>query len=119
MANILQINNLAVGAGVLLETSSLPGGALSLTAVKGPVVNSVTLSPASVAANTTAEQIFPVAGVLVTGVVLAVNKPTEQAGLGIVGMRVSSAGNVALTFVNVTASPIVPTADEVYVIVTL
>jgi len=74
---------------------------------------SATLSPTSVAANTTAEQTFTVAGVNV-GDVVFVNKPTAQAGLGIVGARVSAANTIGITFANDTASPITPTASEVY-----
>lgn len=73
----------------------------------------VALSPASVAANTTAEQTFTVSGLTLGGVVF-VNKPTAQAGLGIVGARVSANNQIAITFSNNTASPIVPTAAEVY-----
>lgn len=91
---------------------------MSVTVIVGNVVGiknvSRTLSPASVAANTTAEQIFAVPNILPTDVVVDVTKPTFQAGLGIVGTRVSSAGNVGITFINATASPIVPTAAEVY-----
>jgi hypothetical protein len=74
---------------------------------------SVTLSPASVAANTTAEQTFTLAG-LAVGDVVWVNKPTSQAGLGMAGVRVSAANTLAITFINATAAPIVPTASEVY-----
>lgn len=75
-----------------------------------------TLSPAIVAANTTAEQIFAVVGVGATDKVVSVSKPTAQAGLGIVGWRVSSAGNIAITFSNNTAAGITPTAAEVYTV---
>lgn len=79
-------------------------------------VASVTLSPASVAANTTAEQTFTVPGILATDMVAGISKPTAQAGLGIVGFRVSAANTVGITFSNNTASPIVPTASQVYLI---
>ena len=72
-----------------------------------------TLTPAAVAANTTAEQLFAVAGVVLNDVI-NVNKPTAQAGLGIVGVRVSSAGNIGINFSNNTAASITPTAAEVY-----
>lgn len=75
----------------------------------------VSLTPASVAANTTAEQTFTVTGLAVNDVVW-VNKPTAQAGLGIVGWRVSAASTLAITFSNNTASPIVPTAAQTYLI---
>jgi hypothetical protein len=76
-------------------------------------VISVTLSPAAVSANTSAEQTFTING-LQAGDHVAVNKPTAQAGLGIVGCRVSAADTLAITFGNFTASPITPTANEVY-----
>ncbi len=72
------------------------------------------LSPAAVAANTSAEQTFTVTGVAV-GMLLAVNKPTAQAGLGIGNVRVVSNNTVGITFFNETASPITPTAAESYV----
>lgn len=76
-------------------------------------VASVALSPASVAANTSAEQTFTVAG-LKLGDFVAVNKPTAQAGLGIVGCRASADNTLAITFANFTAGAIVPTAAETY-----
>ena len=81
----------------------------------GEWVLSVTLSPSSVAANTTAEETFAVLG-LKMGDLVSVNKPTAQAGLGIVGTRVSAINTLAITFSNNTASPIVPTASEVYAV---
>lgn len=76
----------------------------------------VALSPASVAANTSAEQTFTVVG-LATGDWVSVNKPTSQAGLIIGGARVSATNTLAITFGNLTGSPIVPTAAEVYTVV--
>lgn len=73
------------------------------------------LSPSSVAANTTAEQCFT--SVLTSGdFVIGVSKPTVQAGLGIVGWRASGT-SACITFSNNTASPITPTASETYQIV--
>ena len=82
--------------------------------VKQSVI-SVTLSPAEVAANTSAEQTFTVNG-LRAGDFVSVNKPTAQAGLGIVGSRVSAANTLAVTFGNFTASGITPTAAQVYLV---
>jgi hypothetical protein len=73
----------------------------------------LTISPAQVAANTTAEQTFTLTGVRV-GDVVFVTKPTSQAGLGIVNVRVSASNTLAITFSNNTASPITPTASETY-----
>jgi len=75
----------------------------------------VALTPASVANATSAEQTFTVTN-LVLGDVVVVNKPTAQAGLGIVGTRVSAAGVLAITFMNTTAATITPTAAESYAI---
>jgi hypothetical protein len=80
--------------------------------VKQSVI-SVTLSPAQVAANTSAEQTFTVNGLL-PGDQVSINKPTAQAGLGIVGVRVSAANTLAITFGNFTGSPITPTASQTY-----
>lgn len=77
------------------------------------VVN-VTLSPAAVNANTTAEQTFTVPGVLATDDLVSVSKPTAQAGLGIVGWRVSAANQVGITFSNNTGAGITPTASQSY-----
>lgn len=77
-------------------------------------VASVTLSPALIVLNTTAEQTFTVPGIRATDVLLSVNKPTAQAGLGIVGYRVSAADTIGITFSNNTGSSITPTAAQVY-----
>lgn len=88
--------------------------------VRGIDLIEVALTPTQVAANTTAEQTFTVMGVSLTRHHVAfVNKPTAQAGLGIAGTRVSANNVVAITFVNATASPITPTAAEVYSIVVM
>jgi len=68
------------------------------------------LTPASVAANTTAEQTFTVTN-LNTNDLVFVNKPSLNAGLGIVNTRVSATNTLAITYINATGSPIVPTAE--------
>lgn len=78
-------------------------------------VFTITLSPASVANATSAEQTFTMTG-LATGDFVYVNKPTTQGGLGIVGSRVSAAGVLAITFMNATAATITPTASQVYTV---
>lgn len=73
------------------------------------------LSPAAVAAEATVEQLFTMpSGDVPAGTALIVNKPTSQAGLGVVNARVVSSNQVAITFINNTASPITPTAAESY-----
>lgn len=76
-------------------------------------VATVALTPAAVAANTTAEQTFAVSGLKV-GDFIDVNKAAAQAGLGIVGARVSAANTLAITFSNNTGASITPTAGEAY-----
>lgn len=75
-----------------------------------------TLSPAAVSPSTSAEQTFTVPGLDVNDTVF-VNKPTAQAGIGIVGVRVSAADTLAITFMNVTGGSITPTASQVYSVV--
>jgi hypothetical protein len=90
--------------------STLARGNILLAGIYG-----LTISPASVAANTTVEQTFTLTG-LAIGDIVAVTKPTLQAGLGIVNSRVSAANTIAIAFSNNTASPIVPTAGELYIV---
>jgi hypothetical protein len=78
------------------------------------VLYSQTLTPVSVAANTTAEQGFTVTGLLANTVVW-VNKPSATSGLGIAGVRISAASTLQINYINTTSAAIVPPA-ETYVI---
>jgi hypothetical protein len=78
-----------------------------------------TLSPAIVATITVAAQAVTVTGVKVGDICVKVEKPTEQAGLGVQGGRVSATDTVQLQFVNPTAGGITPTATELYKFVVL
>lgn len=71
------------------------------------------LTPAAVAATTTSEQFFTVAGATL-GSFPIVNKPTTQAGLGIGNVRVSAENQVAITYLNNSSGAITPTAAETY-----
>jgi len=86
-----------------------------VTAIPASMLYTAVLSPAAVGPNITAEQIFAVAGVG-AGAAVAVNKPTAQAGLAILGARVVAAGSIAITFQNFTAATITPTASESYLV---
>lgn len=81
--------------------------------VRGIDILEVTLSPATIATTTSAEQTFTVTGLKLHDFVW-VNKPTTQAGLCIVGARVSAADTLAITFANVTSGTLTPTASQVY-----
>jgi hypothetical protein len=98
---------------VEVSNGLMVGGGTVITKL---MVYTPTLSPTIVAANTTAEQTFTVSG-LTTADTLSCNKPTAQAGLGIVGLRVSAADTLAITFSNNTGAGITPTASQVYRIV--
>src|SRR6266568_6086113 len=85
-------------------------------------------SPPSVSANTSLESALVLyattqAGTgnkpydIASGDFIFVNKPTQQAGLGVGNVRVSSAANAGISLYNVTGSAISPTAGENYGIV--
>lgn len=78
----------------------------------------LSINPASVSGNTTAEQTFTLNGIQTTDVILTLVKPTLTAGLDIGNIRVSAANQIAITFQNSTASPIDP-PNEGYIIVAL
>lgn len=92
-----------------------PGSQGSVAGQAGTVtVYAITATPGNVTANTTNEQTFTVTGVT-TGQAVKVTKPTTQAGLALVGARVSAADTVAITFANDTAATVTPTAAQTYV----
>ncbi len=66
---------------------------------------------AETATITTAEQTVTVPG-LEVGDMVSVSKPTAQAGLGVVGVRVSAKDTLAITFNNPTASGVTSLALE-------
>ena len=80
-------------------------------------VATIVLSPALVAANTTAEQTFSLPGIRTTDAIVGVSRSgANQAGLGIVGWRVTAADTMGITFSNNTASGITPTASTTYLV---
>ncbi len=104
------------GTVVIANTSAQVGS--SGTPLTQITVYTPTLTPAACNANTTAEQTFTVTG-LTTADKVIVNKPTSQAGLGIVGVRVTAADTLGITYSNNTGSPITPTASEVYPVIAI
>ena len=72
-------------------------------------VYSQTITPASVAAATVAEQTFTVTG-LTTADKVIVNPAAIANATGLSGFRVSAADTLAVRFVNPTAGALVPTA---------
>lgn len=86
-----------------------PVGGADLAILRG----SVTLTPALIAQATTAEQTVTVKGLKI-GDQVSLTKPTAQAGLGIVGARVSAADTLAITFCNVPSGGNLTPTSEVY-----
>jgi hypothetical protein len=80
------------------------GGGTTLTKA---VVYTPSITPASVAANTTAEQTFTVTG-LTTADTVTLNTPSQTNGIGVVGVRVSAADTLAIRFSNNTAGALTP-----------
>ena len=93
-----------------MPSTTLSRGNVLYNYLAGP-----SITPSSVAANTTAEQSFTVAG-LQTGDQLQVSfQGSQTAGVAIVNARVSAANTLALTFGNFTSGALTPVAG-VYVI---
>ncbi len=74
-------------------------------------VCALALDVASVAANTSAEQAFPVKGLKV-GDFVHVNKPSLHAGLVVSTARVSAADTLSITFGNTTGAAIDPAIEN-------
>jgi hypothetical protein len=79
------------------------------TALTKAVVYAPSITPASVAAATVAEQTFTVTG-LTTADKVIVNPPAISNATGIAGARVSAADTLAIRFVNPTAGALTPTS---------
>jgi len=111
---------------VKLSLGNPTGGTLTPTGSEAWIIGTIAanlqvsaaLSPAAVAANSVSEQTFTLsgtaAGALAPGMIAFANKPTQQAGLGLMSARITANNQVALTFANFTAATITPTASETY-----
>lgn len=82
------------------------------------LASSVTMSPPVVAVSSITETLFTVTGVAV-GSLLAIQKPSFQNFLGIVGMRVAANNQIGVSFMNLSSAPVTPTAAELYQYVAL
>jgi hypothetical protein len=98
--------SLTVSLGAITPTSTAIGGGTALTKA---VVYAPSITPASVAAATVAEQTFTVSG-LTTADKVIVNPPSISNATGIAGARVSAADTLAIRFVNPTAGALTPTS---------
>lgn len=116
-ANRVQVDangnlQLVAATGTVLTPLLQVGGGTSISKIR---TYAASLTPAAVAANTSAEETFTVAG-LTTADKVTVNGPAPTAGTGIVNARVSAADTLALTFGNFTAGSLTPTSGT-YLIV--
>ena len=119
-ANTVQIDYANVTASPITPTGSEVYSAAILSEMPGSPLRQYvqTLSPSSVAANTTAEQTFIVNGLVCINSspsTVVVNKPSGQAGLSIAGARISAANTLCVTYQNNTGAPVTP-ASEIYTI---
>lgn len=110
-ANRVQVDangNLQVvaAAGTVITPLLQVGGGTAISQIK---TYAASLTPVAVAANTSAEQTFTVAG-LTTADKVTINGPAPTAGTGIVNARVSAVDTLALTFGNFTAGSLTPIA---------
>jgi hypothetical protein len=87
-----------------------------LSAIKALGRASLSLTPAQVAAGTSVEQTFPLAGVVI-GDSVVVNPQVFLAGVLVLGARVVTNGSIAVTFANVTAGALTPPAGIYTVLV--
>ena len=110
------------GSPPIAQQANIAAGALTRGAMAGDICTYGTAqTPALVAANTSAEQAFTIqngtgAAMLpaTTDLVICVNKPTAQAGLGYAQARISASNTVQQLYFNATAAGITPTAGENY-----
>ena len=129
----LAVGNVRVSAANIVGvTLSNPTGATitpttnqvyRIVSTRGLPTIAATLSPAAVAPNSIVEQVFTLSAASIAtvpgvsvGQLVQVMKPTAQAGLDIVGVRAAGNNQVGITFSNVTAATITPTASESYTI---
>ena len=79
---------------------------------------SPSLTPVSVAANTTAEQSFTIKGLLTTDFVDVYAQSAQTAGIGIVNNRVSANDTLQIGFCNTTAGALTPVAGTYFICIT-
>lgn len=110
-ANTIGVNYTNISSGAITPTAT---DAYDVIGISSNYTTTATLTPAAVPATPAgSEQLFSVPGAVV-GSFPIVNKPTNQAGLGITNIRVTAADQVGITFLNNSSGAITPTAAESY-----
>jgi len=118
--NGTEVIQITAGGGIIIDGGSAPSlkvGA-SGTAITQVRVYAPSLTPALVAANTSAEQTFTVAGLSTSDKVMVNSIAALGDGLAIVGVRVSAADTLAIRFANLTAGDLTPAAGVYPVVAT-
>jgi hypothetical protein len=110
--NIADTEPILIGASSKSVGNTTWAGSRSLTIGNGTTLTKVvvytpSLTPSSIAANTSAEQTFTVAG-LSTSDTIYINPPSLTAGTGIVGVRVSATDTLKISFANFTGGSLTP-----------
>ena len=97
----------------------MPGTMLSRGNVLYSWLALVSITPVSVAANTTAEQSFTIQGLQIGDFIdiYCYNQP-QTAGIGIVNNRVSAANTLQVGFCNTTAGALTPVSGQYYLSIT-
>ncbi len=72
----------------------------------------VTITPAAVLANITAEQSFTVQGLQVNDYVQVAAQAAQTAGVGVVNARVTAANTLTIAFCNFTSGTLTPVAGS-------
>ncbi len=110
-ANAIGVNYTVISSGAITPTST---DAYDVIGINSNYTTTAVLIPTSVPATPAgSEQVFTVLGAL-PGTFPIVNKPTNQAGLGISNIRVVADDQVAITYLNNSSGAITPTASETY-----
>lgn len=74
-----------------------------------------TITPVSVAANTSVEQTFTLTGINSTDTII-INAPSLVAGVGIAGVRSTAKDTIGITFINATGSGVIPASGTYNII---
>lgn len=106
-ANVLLVDYANVSQATITPTAN---DILQIGVLRG-VAQAVSLTPASVAASTCAEQQFNVTGVAV-GMITNVQKPSTTLNIGVAGSRVISNNLLGVTFLNTSTAAITPPAES-------
>lgn len=105
----------STGAANVAVSLSVGASGTALTQIK---VYTQTITPASVAANTTAEQDFTVTGLTTADTVDFNPGAAPTAGTGIVGWRVKAADTLSVTYCNNTAGALTPSSGTARIVAT-